>query len=281
MLSESVVAKFREGTSEAPTFASVDLYDTPYEYRDDSELPYLRADVAVYNCKVDYSDGNLYARMAVLGVQHLGDSDIYRKLDVGDYLTRNVEDMDGKLLEPSKDLTTRYQDFLNLHANSPYIVTARLYGPYVVPEGKKFIYGQAEEIDGSEQVFDLEGKTLKNGQPVDSLDTACQWMIENQRAYLQGMCISQHIAGDRSKPVPSGDLFFTEQPCPCTSYPEGTYENAENRLIYAAQQADNFGTVAGGPTADEILREIRSRERNLPSVDKTISAEREKQMSIE
>ena len=280
MLSRETIGKFLESTPETPTFASVDLYDTLYEDRDTAELPYLRADVAVYSCKQDLNDGHVYARMAVLDAQHIGESDIYRSVEFGDYITRDISDIDGHVLKPTKELMQKYQDFLDLHENSPYVARGRLYGPYVVPEGMNIIHGHADVIPGTEAEFDLEGALLNNGRPVKSLNDACQWVLENQRAYIQGIAISQHVAGDVSKPVPSSNPFITEAPHPNSSYPIGTYENAANRLKYADIQADNFETKAGGPTAEEIIRDLRLKERELPSVDKSTTASYDKQPDV-
>ena len=119
MLSDSTVGKFLESTGENPIFAQVDLYDTPLFYRDDFEVPYARAQVAVLNCSRDLADDNVYARMAVLDVDNIGTSYIYRQLSHGDYLTRDVTDLEGSILEPTKDLKNKYNDFIALHEQSP------------------------------------------------------------------------------------------------------------------------------------------------------------------
>ena len=258
MLSDSTVGKFLESTGENPIFAQVDLYDTPSFYRDDFEVPYARAQVAVLNCSRDLADDNVYARMAVLDVENIGTSYIYRQLSHGDYLTRDVADLEGSILEPTKDLKNKYADFVALHEHSPYVVHGCLYEP------TKPNVEHVEPIPGTEREFDLEGKILKDGRAITSVDLACQWLLENQHAYIQGAHFSQHYPGDVNRPIPSGNFLYVEVPHGCSSYPDGAFETFENRRKYAEIQAQNFGTKIGGPTAEEILREQRSKERSLP-----------------
>ena len=70
--------------------------------------------------------------------------------------------------------------------------------------------------------------------------------------------------------------MYIDVPHLCTSYPEGTFENFENRRKYAEIQAQNFGTTIGGPTAEEIVREQRTKDRPLP-----VSPKKDGQKQIE
>ena len=172
-------------------------------------------------------------------------------LRFGDYISLYIEEIEGKVIQPTKEVLDLYQQFNNLHSSASYAVSSYLWGPYKVEKGN---FGRAEKIDGTDIIFDLENKTLKNGDPVNSLDTAYQWLLENEHAYIFGATIKQHQPGDINKSIPSGN--FVCYAVPCEYYSDGYYENFENRRRYAEKEARRLGTTVGGPTAEEILQKL-------------------------
>ena len=125
-------------------------------------------------------------------------------------------------------------------------VSARLYSEIAEYSNwdKEHEFPHYNEIKGTERKFDLENATLNNGTLVTSLETAKMWMLENHPDYLQGCCIVEKV--DRN-------ADFAMMAVPCGEYPDGQFENYENRRLYAELEAERMGVVIGKETARDVL----------------------------
>ena len=104
-----------------------------------------------------------------------------------------------------------------------------------------------DEIKGTERTFDLSGAMLKDGSPINSLEAAQCWMLENHEPLYMGMSAHQKC--------PGGDFMFGAVP---SAYPEGYRETYENRRMYAQQDAERFGVMLSEENAHDILRDLHA-----------------------
>lgn len=115
------------------------------------------------------------------------------------------------------------KEFDDIHKNAPYVITGRVFSDEPRdPNARYKTYNIIEE---------------KEWEPseVHSLEDAEKWILENHPDYYMGYGVNQKC--------PSGNLCYGA--VPCAEYPDGMYENAENRRKYAAMRAEKLGVKLG------------------------------------
>lgn len=248
-----------------PLFARVGLYDAPEGLRNDTDVPYAEATVAVVGYVRDGRYHREHLRMAVLqDVAVMQEPMTYREPRVGDYILRPMDSFEGEELEPTAELRESYDSFRSLDEGAPIVISGRLYG-----ESARFndrndpdhLFPNFDPIDGTEMKWVLrKGDTLKDGTPVSDAEGAQKWLLENHPDYYMG-CLA-------SRQGSSGSGFAVAVAVPCSEYPAGSYETAAGRLEHARSVASGFGVEAGPSEYAAAVHRARTADLGRLSVER-------------
>lgn len=227
----------RRGTPDSPVFARVSLYDTPAEYRQSDEKPYAVVIAGVRDAV--NIDGEISYMSDVVKIEETNASAWRRIPEVGSIVPLTDNTVDVALVDggPYQQI---YKDLQEAREKAPFQVSGRLYGemPRYASYDKDHMWPQYETLDRTSMSWTCPDH-------VKNLDDAYKWVIENHPAYVQGVAIAQ--VG-----IPSPDFML--QPVPGCSYPEGYFETYENRMAWAAQEADRLGVKMGKETPEDVLK---------------------------
>lgn len=157
----------------------------------------------------------------------------YGSYRMGDYSSLETEGMKVRGLtsfeqQKAEDLLQRFD---KLHAESPYIITSRLYSetPSYYDFDKEHHFPTFEEVEGTDQVWDLRDKNIT------SLKDAENWLLKNHPDYWMGASITQDC--------PSGNFSMHAVPSP--EYGDGAYMTYADRHRFAEAMAERRGIEAG------------------------------------
>lgn len=167
----------------------------------------------------DHTKAFGHSRDIIKGDYFSADSD---RLTVMEYVGKDHPEY-SKCVELEKE-------FDDIHKNAPYVITGRVFSDEPRDPNTRYkTYNIIEE------------KEWKPSE-VHSLEDAEKWILENHPDYYMGFGVHQEC--------PSGNLRYGA--VPCAEYPDGMYENAENRRKYAEMRAEQLG-VDIGPIEHEAL----------------------------
>lgn len=231
-------------SKENPAFMSVNLYESPEEYRGQYDKPYAHVTVAVTS--VNEYEGQRMLTMAILEPGEQLQASNFRKVPgQGDYVSCSDTEIDGMVLEPTFDLGVKYDAFRKMHDEAPYQVTGSLYSetPVYFSYDKNKQFPRYPVLESTTKTWDLQNETLQDGSKIGSLKDAEKWVLENHPAYIQGIAIMQKC--------PSGSFFMSAVPNP--EYPEGEFETYEGRMKYAEKRAMDLGVEIGKERAEDVL----------------------------
>ena len=251
MLQPSDLRKMDAATPENPVFLTGAVGKWDYS-GDDTELSYSGITAVTGRAEDEDHHGNPEYRLSVLKVNECGVDMSGKEANwrMGEYAVRSSGELrDTNLVDKTPELEQLYKDFQDLHKTAPYEVSGRLYSetPSYRSWDDEHKYPEYDEIKGTERTFDLSGATLKDGSPINSLEAAQCWMLENHEPLYIGMSAHQKC--------PGGDFMFGAVP---SAYPEGYRETYENRRMYAQQDAERFGVMLSEENAHDILRELHA-----------------------
>ena len=277
MMPMDMQSRLKEATEDNPVYARMDVYEAPERYREKDDKPYMTATVAVTGVVYDEDSYEPFVRMSVIDDPVAGEASIYhRTAGFGDYLTTGLSEVNGTLLDKTPELQQKYDTFVDMHENAPYMVHGRLYEetPIYLEWDKEQKYPRFNEIEGTTKQWDLANETLQDGSNIRSLDDARKWLLENHPAYIVGSSVVQQC--------PSGDFYMSG--VPNVDYGEGYYKTHEDRLAFAQEEADRYGVTLGSERAEDVLKELQSsdekKERPLPDLS-GIRMESENQLELE